>query len=157
VGCILSPLCGWAFVSEPDSREPEAYTSIRSFPFLLQGGEEVWAAVGAEEFVVFDYGGGADAGGREGMLDADDAGGEADADGVGESDVGREGESDFELGAGGDGAIKVEENAAGADVLSFGANFVRAFEPDQGGEAHVEAPHHPPVLCVRLHVRALGQ
>ena len=80
------------------------------------------------------------------MLDADDAGDEADADGVGESDVGRESESDFEFGAGGDGAIEVEENAAGADVLSFGANFAGAFEANDGGQSHVEAPHYPPVL-----------
>ena len=90
------------------------------------------------------------------MFDANDAGGETDADGVGESDVRWEGESDFQPGAGGNGAVEVKENAAGADVLSFGANLIRAFKADNGGEAHVEAPHHPPVLCIRLHVRAPG-
>ena len=80
------------------------------------------------------------------MFDADDAGGETDADGVGEGDMGREGQSDFELGAGGDGAVEVEENAAGADILGLGVKFAGAFEADDGGQAHVEAPHHPPFL-----------
>src|SRR5580700_1364742 len=75
--------------------------SVRGFPFLLQGGEEVWTAVGAEELVVLDDGGGADAGRGERTFDTDDAGGEADADGVGESHVRGEGESDLEFGAGG--------------------------------------------------------
>jgi len=85
------------------------------------------------------------------MFDADDAGGEADADRVGEGDVGRKGEGDFELGPGVDGAVEVEENAASADVLSLGLNFggggvAGAFEADDGGQPHVEAPHHPPFL-----------
>ena len=57
---------------------------VAGFPLLLQGREEVGAAVGAEEFVVFDHGGGADARRRKRMFDADDAGGEADADGIGQ-------------------------------------------------------------------------
>ena len=36
--------------------------------------------------------------------------------------------------------------AAGADVLGFGVNLVGAFKTDNGGQAHVEAPHHPPFL-----------
>ncbi len=120
--------------------------SVCGFPFCLQGGEEVGAAVGAEEFVVFDHGGGADAGRRQRMFDADYAGGETDANGVGEGDVGREGQRDFEFGAGGDGAVEVEENAAGADVLGFGWNSLVPSSADDGGQAHVEAPHHPPFL-----------
>src|SRR5271167_4104964 len=89
------------------------HISVGVFPFGLQSGEEVGAAVGAEEFVVFDHGGGADASGRKRMFDADDAGGETDADRVGEGDVGRERQSDFKFGAGLDGAVEVEENAAG--------------------------------------------
>jgi len=85
------------------------------------------------------------------MFDADDAGGEADANRIGEGDVGWEGEGDFELGPGVDGAVEVEENAAGADVLSLGLNFggggvAGAFESDDGRQPHVEAPHHPPFL-----------
>jgi len=119
---------------------------VRGFPFRLQGGEEVGAAVGAEEFVVLDHGGGADAGGRKRMFDADDAGGEADTDRVGEGDVGRKGQRDFELGSGIDGAVEIKENAAGADVLGLGVKFTGAFEADNGGQAHVKAPHHPPFL-----------
>jgi len=122
-----------------------AHISVRGFPFFLKGGEEVWAAIGAEEFVVLDHGGGADAGRRKGMFDADDAGGESDAHGVGKGDMGRKGQSDFQLRAGRDGAVEVEENATGTDVLSLGADLAAVFEADDGGKAHVEAPHHPPV------------
>ena len=103
--------------------------SVIGFPFRLEGGEEVGGAAGAEEFVVFDHGGGADAGGGKRMFDADHAGGEADADGVGERDMRREGQSDFELGSGLEGAVEVEEDAAGADVLGFGLNFADSTEP----------------------------
>ena len=80
------------------------------------------------------------------MFDADDTGGEADADGVGQGNVRREGEGDFEFGAGFDGAVEIEKDSAGANVLSFGMNLVGAFKTDNGGQAHVEAPHHPPFL-----------
>jgi hypothetical protein len=80
------------------------------------------------------------------MFDADDAGGEADADGVGQGNVGREGEGHFQPGSGFYGAVEIEKNSAGADVLSFGMNLVGAFKTDNGGQAHVEAPHHPPFL-----------
>ena len=80
------------------------------------------------------------------MFDADHARGEADANGISEGDVGWEGESDFELGPGFDGAVEIEENAASADVLGFGMNFGDAFQADNGGQAHVKAPHHPPFL-----------
>ena len=80
------------------------------------------------------------------MFDANDAGGEANADGIGECDVRRERQSDFELGARFDGAVEVEENTARTDVLGFGLNFVCAFEANDSGQAHVKAPHHPPFL-----------
>jgi hypothetical protein len=65
--------------------------------------------------------------------------------------VGREGEGDFELGPGFDGAVEVEENPASAHVLRLGLNFAGligagTFEADEGGQAHVKAPHHPPFL-----------
>ncbi len=125
--------------------ESPQFSSWLSIP-VCRAAEEVGAAVGAEEFVVFDHGGGADAGRGQRVFDADDAGGETDADGVGQGDVGREGQGDFELGSGFDGAVEVEENAAGADVLGFGVNLAGAFEADNGGQAHVKAPHHPPFL-----------
>ena len=53
---------------------------------------------------------------------------------------------DFEFGAGFDGAVEIEKNSAGANVLRFGMNLVGAFKTDNGGQAHVEAPHHPPFL-----------
>ena len=146
-------------------------TLVRRFPFRLQGCEEVGAAAGSEEFVVFDHGGGADAGRGQRVFDADDAGSEADANRVGECDVGREGESDFDFGAGFEGAVEIEENAAGAHVLGFSMNFAGfsgasfsgaslsgdafvgtglpgtgTFQPDNGRQAHVKAPHHPPFL-----------
>lgn len=93
----------------------------------MEGREEIGAAVGAEEFVVFDEGGGADAGGRQRIVDADDARGEADADGVGEGDVRREGEGDLELGPRGEGAVEVEENASRADILSLSTDFIGSF------------------------------
>src|SRR5271169_6537679 len=127
-------------------QECPLHRSVGVFPFGLQSGEEVGAAVGAEEFVVFYHGRGANASGRKRMFDADDAGGETDADRVGEGDVGRERQSDFKFGAGLDGAVEVEENAAGTDILSLGVDFGDAFEADDGGEAHVKAPHHPPFL-----------
>ena len=55
-------------------------------------------------------------------------------------------EGDFEFGAGFNGAVEIEKNSSGADVLSFGMNLVGAFKTDNGGQAHVEAPHHPPFL-----------
>ena len=64
---------------------------IRSFPSCLQCSQEIWAAVGAEEFVVLDHGRCSDACRGQRIFDADHAGGEADADRVGERDVGREG------------------------------------------------------------------
>ena len=67
------------------------------------------------------------------MFDADDAGGETDADRVGEGDVGREGQRDFELGPWFDGAVEVEENAAGADVLGLGVNLAGAFKRTMAG------------------------
>jgi len=75
--------------------------------------------------------------------------------------VGREGQGDFEFGSGLDGAVEVEENTARADVLSLGLDFLgwdfvglsvaglslaRVCEADDGREAHVKAPHHPPFL-----------
>ena len=84
------------------------------------------------------------------MFDADDARSEADANRVGEGDVGRESQGDFEFGPRLDRAVEVEENAASADVLSLSLNFAGriagAFEADNGGQPHVEAPHHPPFL-----------
>ena len=80
------------------------------------------------------------------MFDADDAGGETDADGIGEGDVRRKGQRDFELGAGVDGAVEIEKDAAGADVLGLGVKFAGAFEANDGGQSHIKAPHHPPFL-----------
>lgn len=80
------------------------------------------------------------------MFDANDAGGETDADRIGERNMGRKCESDFELGASLDGAVEVEKNTAGTDVLGFGLNFVGAFEANNGRQAHIKTPHHPPFL-----------
>ena len=45
-------------------------TSVCGFPFFLQGGEEVGAAVGAKELVVFDQSRDADTRRGERMIDA---------------------------------------------------------------------------------------
>jgi len=112
----------------------------------LQGGQKVGSAVGAEEFVIFDQGGDADAGGGKRMLDANDARGETDADRIGEGDVGRESQRHVQLAAGRDGIIEIEENAASADVLGFGLTVLGAFRTNDCRQAHVESPHRPPVL-----------
>ena len=83
---------------------------------------------------------------RNQVLDADDAGAETDADSVGQGDMGRERQGDFELGSGFDGAVEVEKDSAGAHVLGLGMELANALETDNGGQAHVKAPHHPPVL-----------
>jgi hypothetical protein len=115
-------------------------------PFSLQGGEEVGGAGGAEEFVVLDHGGDSDAGGGERVFDADDTGGEADADGIGKGDMGRKGQSDVELGPGGNSTVKIKKDATGADILGFGVELIDALEANDGGETHIEAPHHPSFL-----------
>jgi len=95
------------------------------------------------------------------MFDADDPRGETNANSVGESDVRRESQSDFQFAAGADGAVKVEEDATSTDVLSLGLDLAAVFtlEANERGQAHVEAPHHPPFcfLRIRLHTRALRQ
>ena len=80
------------------------------------------------------------------MFDAYDTRSETDADGVGEGDVRRKGESDFDPGASLDGAVQVEKHTAGADVLCFGLDFAAIFDVDDGGEPHVKAPHRSPFL-----------
>ena len=137
-----------------EHREIITAISVRRFPFFLQGGEKVRAAVGAEKFVVFDHGGGADPQGRQRRLDADHAGAEADADCVRQGDVRRESQRDLELGSCCDRTIEIEEDSAGADVLRFGMKVAGAFEAHDGGQAHVEAPHHPPfLLCESVCMR----
>jgi hypothetical protein len=131
---------------KPEAHSSQLIFSVGDFPLFLQGCEEIGTAVGAEEFVIFDRGGGADAGRRERLLDANDAGGEADADSVGQSDVRRKGEGDFEFGSGLNGTVEIEENATGTDVLGFSLHFVGTFKTDNGGQAHVKAPHRPPFL-----------
>ncbi len=114
---------------------------------------EIRSAVGAEEFVVFDHGGRADASRWQRLVDADHPSREADSDGIGKRHVGWEGQGYFEFGSGAYGMIQVEEDSAGADVLGLGVEFRGAFAADNGRQAHIEAPHHSPFLCVRLHGR----
>lgn len=64
---------------------------------------------------------------------------------------GGEGQGDFEFGSGLERAVEVEENAPGADILSLGLNLAGwnlsgAGKANNGGKAHVKAPHHPPFL-----------
>jgi hypothetical protein len=60
--------------------------------------------------------------------------------------VRRKGQSNFKLRPGFNRTVQIKEDATGADVLSFGMNFAGAFQSDSGGQAHVKAPHQPPIL-----------
>ena len=59
----------------------------------------------------------------------------------------RKRESDLDAGAGSDRAIEVKEDAARADVLGFGEEFVRAIavETNGGGQSHIETSHRATV------------
>jgi hypothetical protein len=47
--------------------------------------------------------------------------------------------------------LHVEKHAPRTDILSLGLKFFKAFDSHHGGQAHVEAPHGPPFLWIRLH------
>ena len=86
---------------------------LRVAHFLLQGGEEIGATTGANELVVFDHSGDADAGGGKRVLHADHTGVETDAHSVGKGDVRRKSQRDFQLSAGRDDGIGI---LTGVDV-----------------------------------------
>jgi hypothetical protein len=61
--------------------------------------------------------------------------------------MGREGHGDFDLFARFNRTVKVEENAASADILRLGEKLVfDAAQPDSGGKTHIEATHGASVL-----------
>jgi len=60
--------------------------------------------------------------------------------------VRRKGERDFQFGPGRNRAVEVEKDSAGAYVLGLGVKLCGALQADNGGQAHVKAPHHPPFL-----------
>src|SRR5579862_4898100 len=120
--------------------------SIRVFPFVLQGGQEIGSAVGTKEFVVLDHGRYADTRRRQRIFNPDYPGAEANSYRIRQSDMRRKGKRDFQLRAGLHGTVEIKEYAAGADVLRFGVEFAGAFQAHHRGKAHVKAPHGPPFL-----------
>src|SRR5271166_2635989 len=68
--------------------------------------------------------------------------------------MGREGERDFAAGSCGHGTVEVKENTARAHILGLGLEFVAfgVFIPQANHrrQAHIEAPHHAPLLRTSL-------
>src|SRR3954471_17368945 len=72
---------------------------VRPGPILGNAGEKVLFRVSAQEFILMDKGCDSDAGDRQGIFDADDLGGEADANSFGQGHMRREREGHFDAGA----------------------------------------------------------
>ena len=89
------------------------------------------------------------------MLYANHTGCEAYSHRISQGDMRRKRQRDFDLRSCRDRAVQVEEHSPRADILGFSLEFVGALQADNSRQAHVEAPHHPPFLCIRLHARAL--
>src|SRR5579862_3103410 len=130
----------------------ETGSSIRSFPFPLERGEKVGTAIGTKELVVLDHSRNAHAGGWQRISHANDAGSEAHPHRISQRDVRRESQRDLDFRSCGYGSVQIEKDPACADILCLCQELVRAFA-DGRWQAHVKAPHHPPFLCVWLHIR----